>query len=144
MKAVQSIVTNHGVELNLWWFAIGIIIIYSPLAWVRGIGFWANFYTFAIMMIIFTTSVCFFYSVYNLSKHGQENPGFIAYDSKNMWDMIGFSFYCFEGIGVLLPIMESAQNPEKFEKLLRYSLFSLSVYFIVFGVTCFAWFGHME
>lgn len=32
----------------------------------------------------------------------------------DIWDMIGFSFYTFEGIGTVLPILKESKNPQNF------------------------------
>jgi proton-coupled amino acid transporter len=60
-----------------------------------------------------------------------------------MWDMIGFSFYSFEGIGCILPVMRESKNPDKFPKLLKIGLISLTIFFTVFALVTYAWFGYM-
>ena len=55
-----------------------------------------------------------------------------------MWDMIGFSFYAFEGIGCVMPIMEQTRDKNQFPKLLTAALMTLASLFIFFGLICYA------
>lgn len=57
--------------------------------------------------------------------------------------MIGFSFYSFEGIGAVMPIMQETKSSVDFERLLKYSLMTLAILFSSFGLLCFGYFGHM-
>lgn len=61
-----------------------------------------------------------------------------------MWDMIGFSFYCFEGIGVVMPIMEQTRNKKQFPAVVNAALLTLACIFAGFGFLCYKYFGHME
>jgi len=58
--------------------------------------------------------------------------------------MIGFSFYCFEGIGVLMPVMEHTADPQKFPKILTYALMTLCSIFVFFGLICYSYLGHLK
>jgi len=61
-----------------------------------------------------------------------------------MWDMVGYSFYSFEGIGVVMPIMESAKDKEGFPKVLTIAIFTLAGLYLSFGVLSYKYFGHMK
>lgn len=95
-------------------------------------------------MILLTSAIIMGYSIYHLAKFGLINPGFKAVNTERMWDMVGFSFYCFEGIGTILPIMHESQEPRKFPKLLKLALGFLCVFFSIFGTINYAWFGRMK
>jgi proton-coupled amino acid transporter len=58
--------------------------------------------------------------------------------------MIGFSFYCFEGIGVVLPIMEQTKDRRNFGKILSAALITLAFIFSAFGFLCYRYFGHQD
>ena len=60
-------------------------------------------------MIVLTVTVVTTYAIVKIKKDGV-GPQFQAVNEKKMWDMVGFSFYCFEGIGVVMPIMEQTRN----------------------------------
>ena len=58
--------------------------------------------------------------------------------------MVGFSFYSFEGIGTVMPIRACTKYPEMFPKILTISLITLGTLFVIFGMICYMYFGHME
>jgi amino acid permease len=102
---------NIGTDINRWYFAIGIICLYTPLAWVRKIQYFSAGYIIGNLMIILTVSVVSIYAIVKIKKDGV-GPEFQAVNDAKMWDMVGFSFYCFEGIGVVMPIMEQSRDKE--------------------------------
>jgi amino acid permease len=87
-----------------------LVALYAPLAWVRKLQYFRFGYIFGNVMIIFTVLVISSYCISYLAKDGPKTDEFRALNRKKMWDMIGFSFYCFEGIGVVLPIMEQTKD----------------------------------
>ena len=118
--------------------------VYTPIACVRRISVWTKGYSLAIFMIIFATTVLMAYSVDGLVTTGPANDGFKIVNVDKLWDMIGFSFYTFEGIGTVLPILKESQNPKHFPRLLTLAFVSISVYFIIFAVICYAYFGYQN
>jgi solute carrier family 36 (proton-coupled amino acid transporter) len=56
--------------------------------------------------------------------------------------MVGFSCYAYEGIGVVLPIMQVCDCPEKFDKLLMYAFITLIIVYIGFGELCYITLGN--
>lgn len=69
------------------------------------------------------------------------NDGFKAVNPVNFWYMIGFSFYSFEGIGVVMPVMENTKNPENFSKILSSALITLAFLYVLFATPCYYYFG---
>jgi amino acid permease len=51
--------------------------------------------------------------------------------------MVGFSCYAFEGIGVVMPIMENCDCPEKFDKILFAAILTLTFFYVLFGEWCY-------
>ena len=96
-------------DTSLWLFAAALIVIYSPIAWVRRLEVFEVGYIIGSLVIVFTVLVISGYCVVGLVRDGPQKPGtFYAVnpDTSRVWDMIGFSFYSFEGIGTVMPIME--------------------------------------
>ena len=91
-------------------------------------------------MILFTTLLIMAFSLKGLNSRGAKHPGFKPIGDM-YWSTIGFSFYAFEGIGTLLPIMVETENPKHFKQTLKYGLMTLSAYFSLFGFTCYLYFG---
>ena len=63
-------------------------------------------------MIMATVFVVLIYSIKGLVTTGPMNDGVVAVNSTKMWDMVGFSFYSFEGIGTVMPIRACSKDPE--------------------------------
>jgi proton-coupled amino acid transporter len=142
LKAVQTI--THGMtgyQLNQWFISIGIIMVYSPLAWVRKIAVFAKGFQLAMIMILISTVSIIAYSVWGLATTGPVNDGFHMFNEYKYWDMVGFSFYTFEGIGCLLPIMKESQNPERFPTILKLAMGTLALYMSLFACVAYKYFG---
>ena len=113
LEALESIFGGEkGHKIDMWWFALLIICVYTPLAWVRRVQVFAVGYIIGISAILFTTVVVAGYCIIGLAKDGPVNDGVKPINTVKMWDMIGFSFYAFEGIGTIMPIMKESENPE--------------------------------
>lgn len=74
-----------------------------------------------------------------LSKEGF-GPGLGAWNNQ-YWAMVGFSCYAFEGIGVVMPIMNACECPEKFDRIYFYAMLTLTVVYIVFSDYTYLTFG---
>lgn len=61
-----------------------------------------------------------------------------------MWSMVGFSIYTYEGIGILMPVMQACECPEKFDKILMAAIFTLTSAYIIFGTLCYLSFGDLK
>jgi len=55
--------------------------------------------------------------------------------------MIGFAIYSFEGIGVVMPIMQQAAQPQHFILLLTLAIGTLTIIYVIFGTICYLSFG---
>jgi hypothetical protein len=44
----------------------------------------------------------------NLIKSNGYGPGIQIFDFNGFWTTLGFSVYAFEGIGVIMPVMEAS------------------------------------
>jgi len=55
--------------------------------------------------------------------------------------MIGFAVYSYEGVGVVLPILDVTAAPEKFNKILFAVLTTVTVSYVAFGEFCYIIYG---
>lgn len=67
-------------------------------------------------MIIFTVLVVSGYAIKGLVEDGPKNDDFFVINpqTSKVWDMVGFSFYSFEGIGTVMPIYENTKSSVDF------------------------------
>ena len=147
MKSVREVLAYANLidpNTTLWWFALLFIIFYSPLAWVRKLHVFSVGYIIGSAMIFFTVIVISGYCIKGLAEEGPKHEFYpINPTSSKVWDMIGFSFYSFEGIGTVMPIYENTKMTVNFKGLLIGALVTLSLIFTCFGLLCFRYFGPM-
>ena len=119
---------------------LGLLIIYIPLAWVRKIEKFAFAFMFAIILIAISTVIISGFCVKLIAENGP-GPDFIPINYVTMWDVVGFSVYTYEGIGVVMPIMSTCNCPEKFPYLLTLAVGVLTTIYIMFSELCYYTFG---
>ena len=54
------------------------------------------------------------YSVVLLLNNGIDK-NIVALNTSGLWSMVGFSIYVFEGIGILMPVMQCSAMPDNFD-----------------------------
>lgn len=135
-------VLNFSLALNVDTFniAVGVIIVYTLLAWVRKIEKFSLAFIFGNFFILLSCTVIIIYCAKIIDERGP-GEGFIPMNYSLYWSMVGFSVYCYEGIGVVMPIMATCACPEKFPKLLAIAVGILTVFYITFAEFCYYTFG---
>jgi solute carrier family 36 (proton-coupled amino acid transporter) len=108
--------------------------IYVPLVMVRRIEVFAPTHIFADIMIMITIIVVSVYAGLEV----KDNDGFtttgVQFINPTLWpDAIGFSVYAFEGIGVILPIMEVTERKDIYFKLLVTTVCFIALVYIFFA-----------
>ena len=130
-----------GVTISPWWFMLICMAIYVPLVFVRKIEVFAVTHLFGDIMIIVTIVVVCIYAGIEIGDHGFDTSG-VAFLNTQLWpDAIGFSVYAFEGIGVILPIMEVTEKPEIYMKILTVTCLAIALMYIGFSEFCIFSYG---
>ena len=53
---------------------------------------------------------------------------------------LGITIYCYEGIGIIMPVMAACEKPERFKEQIIYVFLTLVSFYLIFAETCyFAW-----
>ena len=81
------------------------------LAWVRKIEKFSLAFIFGNFLILLSCIVIVIFCFKHINEKGP-GPGFIPFNYSLYWSMVGFSVYCYEGIGVVMPIMATCSCPE--------------------------------
>ena len=77
----------------------------------------------------------------NLINSNGYGPGIQVFDFNGFWTTVGFSVYAFEGIGVIMPVMEASQNREDFPRLLKWAFLLMTFFLSSFGLVCYLAYG---
>lgn len=70
-----------------------------------------------------------------------EEMGLVPINYKSYWNTIGFSFFMFEGIGGVMPVMSATKDREEFPTILAITLAFLTTVYICFSELCYFTFG---
>lgn len=117
-------------------------VIYAPLCLVRKIEKFSITHIFADALILITTIVILVYATMHVSDKGW-GEGVTALNSATWLNMIGSAVYSYEGIGVVLPLLEVTQKPEMYPKILFYMLLTVMLLYVSFGEYCLFVYGDL-
>lgn len=102
------------------------------MVFVRKIEKFSVTYFFADMLILITTFTIMGFS----SKYVHDNgwgKGVVLFNKENWLTMIGSAIFSFEGIGVIIPILEVTEKPELYPRLLFLVVCTVMVLYTGFG-----------
>lgn len=98
------------VHIDLYVFGILCFLVYTPLCWVRKIEKFNATHIFADALIVITAIIVIIYTIkYAVDQHGL-GPGLEVLNKSTFLNIIGFSVYAYEGIGIILPCMDITEN----------------------------------
>ena len=121
-------------------FAAMCFVIFTLLCYIRKIEIFAVTHLFADIMIVITILVVVVYGSYELAREGNQISTVPFINTQTYADAIGFSVYCFEGIGVILPVQDITAKPESYKWIVWGVILTTAVVYIAFGQFCvFAW-----
>ena len=93
--------------------------------------------------MLFTVVIISYYSIVKLAADGI-GQGVVAINPKGMWSTMGFAVYLFEGIGILMPVMQACECPEIFDRILISAVGTLTMVFCFFCTLSYLAFGNMK
>ncbi len=82
----------------------------TPVAWVRNFAKFSwtfMFGNFLIVVVVITFTILCIIQIVNFGI----DPTVVGINHEGLMPMLGFAIYSFEGIGVVMPIMQRAENP---------------------------------
>lgn len=121
-------------ETDLWIWAIVTFLVFAPISWVRTVERFKVGYIYAvctiILMIIIVGTFCSMRIYENDNDAGRD---WSAFNDAEFLTMIGLSFYQYEGIGTILPIMEASDAKPLMSWLIGGALATLCTFHIIFS-----------
>ena len=98
-----------------------------------------------VSMILLAVLTISYFCYDKIKERGFEKPpsGYYSINNDRYWDMIGFSFFMFEGIGSVMPVMNACDEraQQKFPYILAGALATLCTIYILFSELCYYTFG---
>lgn len=119
------------------------IVLYTPLSWVRRIEYFALTNLFADLLILFGIVYIVSYSVQTLDNAPLGTATWENFNSTSWAMLLGTAVFCFEGIGLVLPIYDAMGDDikHKFPRILSSTMLFLVTLFCVFAGLVYAAFG---
>jgi hypothetical protein len=110
-------VYEFGDPRNIWTYGAFFSVVLSLLAMVRNIALFSFTFLIANLCLLFTVIAILGYAITNLVGRGPDpTPSWLVLNSSGtVWSTLGFSAYMFEGIGILMPVMQACDCPEIFD-----------------------------
>lgn len=141
LKSVTKV--TSGEDVSIWVFYGVTILILAPLAWIRTLESLRYGFIFGTIVIFGTviTVAVFDILIIENDHDGEAGEGWVAFNEHGYWTMIALSFYMFEGIPTVLPVMESSDSKENFHWIIAAALATLCAINIAFSELCYYAFG---
>ncbi|KAG1471792.1 hypothetical protein G6F56_001921 [Rhizopus delemar] len=139
VKAVDVLSNCASVitEKHYIWFPLIILI---PCSLVRHIAKLSFTMIFADVLILFGL-ICVIYFTADQLRTAGVGPNIAAVNPQNFALMIGTATFSFEGIGLLIPIVESMKQPEKFPSVLTLGMITVTTIYILIGTLSYLAYG---
>ncbi|KAI9492082.1 transmembrane amino acid transporter protein-domain-containing protein [Zychaea mexicana] len=111
-----------------------------PITWVRKIARLSWCAIIADVFILFGLICVLYFSASEIAQNGP-GPNIQLINSSDFALMIGTAVFSFEGIGMVVPIVEGMKEPDKFRRVMNIGLPLVAVIFILIGTIGYLAFG---
>lgn len=101
---------------------------------MRKIQKFAKYHVFADVTIILAMAVIMLYAALYVKKEQRFAEDVEEFNSNSYLIFLGTAVYTFEGVGIVLPIKDTCQNPQDYHKIVMAVMFFLVTIFIMFGL----------
>ncbi|KAJ9054948.1 hypothetical protein DSO57_1009106 [Entomophthora muscae] len=132
-------VTDCHLMLPEYWFFIVQLLVYVPVALLRKIKSLSAMALVADVFIILGLVCLIGYNIIHIRADGFAEVQNFNPESFTLF--IGTAVFTFEGIGLVIPIVESMKEPEKFPSILSWTMSGITALFIFVGALSYATFG---
>ena len=89
---------------NLWTYGVLVVVANTLMAWVRNLAKFSVTFLFANLLILLTVIISCSLSVSKIYSNGIKES-VVLVNTSNMFNMLGFAIYTYEGIGIVMPCM---------------------------------------
>ncbi|OMJ13712.1 Vacuolar amino acid transporter 3 [Smittium culicis] len=127
-KFLFNTFTDCKMDLPLSFWILIQFIIYIPMSMVRKIKKFSILALIANVFIVIGIGYLFYYDGHVLAKNGISD--IVMFNPETFSMLVGTAAYSFEGIGLVIPVVESMETPSEFPKVLSLTVFVSAVIFI--------------
>ena len=129
-----------GAKSELYLYAIVVFVIYTLLSWVRDLAKFSFAFILGFTMIMITLFAVVGYGSWLVAEQGGAGPDLQFFNSSGYMNTLGFTIYSYEGIGVVMPIMETTADPSRYKEMVTYAFVCLILIYTLFSeFCCYAW-----
>ena len=105
------------------------------MSWIRHIGKIASCHVIADIIMLLTFIYIEFVDIYFILKNGiSKELKLNKLNWPNLISFIGTSLYCYEAIGVVIPIYQQTRNKQKFYSILQFTFILITIIYTSFGL----------
>lgn len=108
---------------------------------VRRVEKFAFTFLIADVLILTTVIVIIVYASIHIHEKKVWGEGVKAVNGETFLTMIGSAVFSYEGIGVVIPIIEVTNDPKNFHKIVLYVLMTVAIMYTGFGMFCLMVYG---
>lgn len=116
-------------------------LLFIPLALTRNITKLSGTTLVADLFILLGLLYVYYYPSYYILKNGIASDSMQMFNGSDWSLFVGTAIFTFEGIGLLIPIQESMEKPELFNKCLLGVMGTVAFVFITSALLCYSAFG---
>ena len=97
--------TLFSVDSSPWYYGALIVVIYTPISWVRNIAKFSFTFMLGNLLILLAILFVSVYCCMVISRQDGLAEGVKFVNENDYLSALGMSIYCFEGIGIVMPVM---------------------------------------
>eukprot|EP00397_Hematodinium_sp_SG-2012_P007259 GEMP01007301.1.p1 GENE.GEMP01007301.1~~GEMP01007301.1.p1 ORF type:complete len:552 (+),score=63.33 GEMP01007301.1:88-1743(+) len=125
-------------ECKLWYVMVAQNLIFIPLSWIRNLAYFGFASFIANLLMFVALSYCLFFGLTTSASgtvHEQAEPiNYFPEHYSTIFTFAGQCVYLYEGIGMIIPIYETARDKEKFVRILGYMLTVFTLIVLVLSI----------
>ncbi|KAI9497217.1 transmembrane amino acid transporter protein-domain-containing protein [Zychaea mexicana] len=140
IQALVEALSNCDIRVPLPYLILGQVAIFVPIAMIRKIQKLSSFALIADLFILMGLLYLYYYDFLVLATHGIGQVEWII-NTKSFPMFIGTAVFTYEGVGLVIPITESMKEPEKFGRVLSWTMLGITMIFLSIGFFSYMAFG---
>lgn len=120
-------------------YGVLICITYTMLSWVRNLAKFSFTFMIGVSLALLTSVYVLCYASIQINDNGI-GPNIQKLNEQGYITTLGITVYCYEGIGIVMPVMAASEKPERINEMLIYVYITLVAAYLLFSEVCyFAW-----